>query len=218
MEINCDALLVHFKVEPSTAEIAKRCIVEWGKALFGEGYEKGWEARNKVQQSMNLCQRTRIKNTILDADQDRMVSEREVIRFALGMIDELKAMAKSGNRETRSACISIESCIDNHFGNIRLDHRSLFAKDEYYKEAVKVISEILRTDKDCRSEWESGIEKSYLTCEKEHVKQTKKKYLNLKDKQTIATQAVSHFMKNFFSECKETYEKIPITLRELQTI
>jgi len=218
MELNVDALLVHFEVEPNITAIAKQCILEWGKGLFSQGYERGWGARETMQRGLNQCQRTRMKNVMLNCSEDGRVDELEVIRFALGVKDELTAMAKSGTKEMRTACIAIDACVDNHFMNMRLDHRALFKKDEYYREAIKVIAEILRTDTDCRIEWVINIEKAYITCEEEYRKRTKKKYLNLEDKHTIASEAVESFMKTFFKECKDKYEKIPITLRELQKL
>lgn len=145
MEIRGDinALIGYLKAEESL-EVIKDALVKWKNSGLEDSWNRGWQARHKMQVGLNNCKRLRIKNSILDCETDgeeKIIQLKKFIEFYYGVRDELISYARlPENDEEWEDCISddikiniiidVMAIIDNRLGNIRPDRRILFSKDE----------------------------------------------------------------------------------------
>lgn len=70
------------------------------------------------------------------------------------------------------------------------------------KKAISEITKQLKKDKGYRIGWTANIAMSYIDSERWYKEKTGKKYLNRKDKHTIANNAADHFLKLLCDEYK----------------
>jgi hypothetical protein len=145
MEIrgDIDALINHLKVEDDIIVI-KNALALWKNKDVETAWNKGWQARHKMQVGLNKCKNLRIKNSILDCELDeneeKIIHLKKFIEFYYGVRDELISYARLPEDDEEldlyepgdsksSIIIDVMAIIDNRLGNIKPDRRILFSKD-----------------------------------------------------------------------------------------
>lgn len=62
------------------------------------------------------------------------------------------------------------------------------------KNAIGILTEALKNDPEYKYTWQANIAVAQMDAEANYKKKTKKKYLNIKDKHTIANQGAINFL------------------------
>lgn len=127
---NWDLLLDYLRVGIDRDE-AKKAIESYGNARVESAVEREWKRAMKFFRAVNRTRRNKFKNDILDYDEENgCISLKEFTKFLVGVEDELRFFMINGSKTMYNVCSSVIATMYNRLGDLKVDRRLLFAKDD----------------------------------------------------------------------------------------
>ena len=131
MEIQSVDLMVDYVMSSKDKEEVKRMIIEYGNVRSAWSIECAWDKALRFFKAVKKVQKKRIQNEILDYDElNGCISLKEFTKYYFGVEDELMMYMRCGDEAHRNAAADISATLANRLGDLKLDRRILFAKDE----------------------------------------------------------------------------------------
>lgn len=131
MEISSmDVLVKHLASCTDESEI-RTLVTSYGDVRHASGIESEGRRSREFLAKINACKNKRIKNYILNWDEDNgAITLKEFTTFITAVDDVLREMIDHGDEQHCSAASDVSGVIWNRIGDIKIDRRLLFSKDE----------------------------------------------------------------------------------------
>ena len=126
-------------------DIIKQALIGYINHRVGKAIEDAWDKSAEVLRATNLCRQKRIRNSILNYNENGQISVREFTKYFIGVVDELRQFAHHGTPEHRKAAIDVVSTMYTLLGDVKIDKRTLFTKDvdetetEFKKHIIEIV-------------------------------------------------------------------------------
>lgn len=131
MEISNIDVLVKYLASCTDESLIRSLITAYGNIRHAAGIEYEGRKSREFLAKINACKNKRIKNYILNWDEDNgAVTLKELTKYITGIDDELHEMMRHGDAAHCNAATDVSGIIWNRIGNIKIDRRLLFTKDE----------------------------------------------------------------------------------------
>jgi len=131
MKISNIDVLVKYLASCTDENEIKSLVVDYGNVRCAAGIESEGKNSRDFLRKINFCKNKRIKNFILDWDEDNgAVTLKEFTTFITAVDDVLREMIENGDEAHCAAASDVSGVVWNRIGDIKIDRRLLFSKDE----------------------------------------------------------------------------------------
>lgn len=131
MKISSIDVLVKYLASCTDENEIRSLVVAYGDVRCAAGIESEGKRSREFLHRVNVSKNKRIKNFILDWDEDNgAVTLKEFTTFITAVDDVLKEMIDHGDEAHCAAASDVSGVVWNRIGDIKIDRRLLFSKDE----------------------------------------------------------------------------------------
>ena len=131
MSINDIETLVSYIFACDDKEEIKNLILAYGNSRHASGIESAGQKARDFYAKINALRGKRIKNSILNWDEDNgTITLKELTKFIVGIDDQLRVMVGHGDKAHADAASDISCILYDRIGDLKIDRRLLFSNDE----------------------------------------------------------------------------------------